>query len=152
MHSTACFQVYAQTLTARGPCPCAYLDTECCRCSSAPTCPHRTLPHWVEQDLCKCVNASAHHDRSVRYRETSLSTMTSLRSLCVPKKGWKEKDEQIQEWKLSYISAPELLHHRGSLKSNNESLIRKKKNIWGVFTKMINGVFPSVYFFLWFVA
>lgn len=88
-YNKCAFKHYAQTLTALTAwrlCP-AHLDTGCCRCSSVLTCPHRRLPHWEEWDLCKCENVSAHRDHSVHYRETSLSTMTSLHSLYVRKKG-----------------------------------------------------------------
>lgn len=72
-----------------------YLDTRCYRCSSAPTCPRRTLLHWEASDLCRCGSVSARLVRSARYRETSLSTLTSPRSLVVREnrgKRWRDAE------------------------------------------------------------
>ena len=128
-----------------GELPRAHLDTVCCRCSSAPTCPRRRLPRWEGPDLCTCENVSARRDRSARCRGTSPSTMTSLHSLYVSKKwkGGNARDTTKNEnWDNSIFRQQKQNHADSTgvhLERQWETSYHGKK----VFTKMINGAFPS---------
>lgn len=120
-----------ETTVCRG----AHLDTGCYRCSSASTCPRRTLPRWEESGWCRCGCVSARRARSVRYRETSPSTTTSLHSL----------HERMREEKRGDSRGNRNIEIEPTILSNVSCHLNTEVGrLWGVFTKMIKGVFSLV--------
>lgn len=127
-----------------------YLDTRYYRCSSAPTCPRRTLLRWEASDSCRCGSVSARLARSARYRETSLSTMTSLRSLVV-----REDEERRGCWENSLLRR--WLTAQRFIWSLSKSV--SWWNNWAVIATMINGarveffdLSPETWLFDWLIS